>query len=1229
MKKLTTLVLYASFAIKVIAQLPETFDLRNYNGNNYVSEVKSQSGGTCWTHGSLASMESNLMMTGVWSEAGETGEPNLAEYHLDWWNGYNQYFNQDLDPPFNNGQGLEVHMGGDYRVSTAYLSRGDGAVRDIDGQSYNTAPSFYESSYHKYYAMDVEWYIAGAGFENMDMIKTKIMEEGAMATCMCYDGSFINGEYEHYQPVSSTLDPNHSVTIIGWDNNRVVQGAPGNGAWLTKNSWGTGWGYDGYFWISFYDKHACQNPDMGAISFQDVVYYNYDNVYYHDYHGWRDTKLNTTEVFNAFVAESNDVLNAVSFFVAADDVDYTVKVYNDYSEGNLQNELSSITGNISFSGFHTIQLSQPVDLTEGDDFYIFLELSSGGIPYDRTSDVPVLLGGGSKTIVPSIANQEESYYKENGIWKDFYFYDDPSGFQHTGNFCVKGLTSTAYSIDLGNIEILDPSGNNNGMIDAGETVDVVVTIQNNGLYEVTDIGGSFTTADPYTNINSGLLVFLDLAPGETGVATFNITIGAETPIGHIIVGNIGLLCNSNGNSFTYDFPLIFKVGLIFEDFESGDFSQFPWEFSGDADWTITNLNPYEGTWSAKSGNIDDDEESELIISMEVVADDEISFYCKVSSEAGYDYLRFYIDNTIIDEWEGNVPWTVVSYPISSGLHTFMWAYEKDQSVASGSDCAWLDYIVFPATETELPSSFDLRDFNGNNYVSSVKSQSGGTCWTHGSLASMESNLMMTGIWSAEGETGEPNLAEYHLDWWNGYNQFYNADLDPPYNNGQGLEVHQGGDYRVSTAYISRGDGTVRDIDGQSYNTAPDFYDTSYHKYYPLDVEWYTAGANLEGIDIIKSRIMEQGAMATCMCYSGSFINAEYEHYQPATNPLDPNHSVTIIGWDDNREITGTPGNGAWLTKNSWGVNWGYGGYFWISYYDKHACQNPEMGAVSFQNVVSMPYDTVYYHDYHGWRDTLTMATEAFNAFNAEKNLELNAISFFVAGNDVEYTFEIYNDFDATELSNSIYTKGGTIEFSGLHTITIDWNPPTIIPEGDDFYIYLHLSHGGIPYDRTSEVPVLLGGGSKTIVPSAADQNESYYRENGVWKDFYNYNDPSGYQNTGNFCIKALANYATGTSIDKDDESSGIRLGQNSPNPFHNNTEIIYSINEVADATVSIRDLLGREIRKYELSGVQPGNHHLNWDGKDASGKICNPALYFYTLEINGKNYGSKKMFKVK
>ena len=91
-------------------------------------------------------------------------------------------------------------------------------------------------------------------------------------------------------------------------------------------------------------------------------------------------------------------------------------------------------GEFKNSGYHTVDLDYSVELNKGDSFYVQVTLSHGGHAFDKTSDVPVLLGGKTRTIVESKANPGESFYLKNGVWTDLIQNEK------SANFCIKALT---------------------------------------------------------------------------------------------------------------------------------------------------------------------------------------------------------------------------------------------------------------------------------------------------------------------------------------------------------------------------------------------------------------------------------------------------------------------------------------------------------------------------------------------------------------------------------------------------------------------------------------------------------------------------------------------------------------------------------------------------------------------------------------------------------------------
>lgn len=147
---------------------------------------------------------------------------------------------------------------------------------------------------------------------------------------------------------------------------------------------------------------------------------------------------------------------------------------------------------------------------------------------------------------------------------------------------------------------------------------------------------------------------------------------------------------SSGNT-VFNFQL---TAAEAESFESGVFGT-GWTFSGNSNWFIADDDAWHGQYAARSGNISHSQSSSMIHTLDVESSGFISFYYKVSSEGGYDFMRFYINDVLKGSWSGAAGWAEATYSVQPGLNIFRWTYSKDGSVSTGHDCAWIDFIEFP------------------------------------------------------------------------------------------------------------------------------------------------------------------------------------------------------------------------------------------------------------------------------------------------------------------------------------------------------------------------------------------------------------------------------------------------------------------------------------------------------------------------------------------------------
>ena len=248
--------------------------------------------------------------------------------------------------------------------------------------------------------------------------------------------------------------------------------------------------------------------------------------------------------------------------------------------------------------------------------------------------------------------------------------------------------------------ILEFVGHDAGAVDPGDTVAMNITLVNNGGSEATGVTGTLSTQDSFITVIQDVSIYPAIpAVGGTGVSItpYEFIVSSLCPLEHEVSFTLSVTADGGYND-SVTFSLI--VGQQIEDFETGDFSAFAWQMSGNQPWIVNDVIVYEGTYSARSGSITDDQSSTMSVTLEDLQAGEISFYFKVSSESGWDYLRFYIDGDQQEAWSGEVDWTVATYSVPAGTHTFRWTYDKDEAVTHGSDCGWVDYIVFPPANVD-------------------------------------------------------------------------------------------------------------------------------------------------------------------------------------------------------------------------------------------------------------------------------------------------------------------------------------------------------------------------------------------------------------------------------------------------------------------------------------------------------------------------------------------------
>jgi C1A family cysteine protease len=380
--------------------LPAVYDMRL---NGRMTSVKFQTGNGCWDFASMGSLESRWKTMGL-------GTFDLGEHDLQQCHGFHP----------------SRSTWGNHYMSSAYYLRRSGPI----SQAADTSLLCPTQAEPVAYVTDVRYYP-----RNINMVKQALMDYGGMYTMMYWTAASYNPTtYKYFY--NGIRRVNHAVIIAGW--NDTMSTAGGTGAWIIKNSWGTSWGDNGYFYISYNDSSIL---DYNAIWPARIDYNKRSHIYTYDSLGWIENygynDGNADYGLIRFVAPRNHKITKVGTYTVGANSSLKFQFYKNFSSNSLSNLLSETSvKNCSLPGYYTYDLDSSFNVLKGDTFYVKIMYDVPGYGYP----VPI---------------EDTLWYLENNVWKNDY--SQPtietnkcwmSGTGNNGSWFALGKNNPPYYIDL-------------------------------------------------------------------------------------------------------------------------------------------------------------------------------------------------------------------------------------------------------------------------------------------------------------------------------------------------------------------------------------------------------------------------------------------------------------------------------------------------------------------------------------------------------------------------------------------------------------------------------------------------------------------------------------------------------------------------------------------------------------------------------------------------------------